>query len=327
MIKTRSIAIIGAPSSAGAYSPGQEKAPDALRAAGLIAQLEAEGFDVTDLGNTQSFRWRPDRSNPRAMHAATVAAVASEVVDFVIEARELDRFPMVIGGDCTVGLGTVAGLLRDSGSLGLVYFDFDADLQTPESTTDGALDWMGVAHMLGVEGTLHELVSLSARTPALKGNAVLLFGTRNIETPEQERIEQNGIDVIDGNEVAHDPKAAAELARQWSMAFDHVVLHFDVDVIDFEDFPIAEEIRRKAGLTLDQAMAALDVLLAIPNLAAITISEINPDHDPDGTTLPAFASRLASAFGSVAWNHEMKSDGIDRDALQSRDPAPSADDG
>ena len=299
MIDTRSIVVIGAPSSAGAYSPGQEKAPDALRAAGLLTQLTAEGFDVIDAGNTQFFRWRPDRSNPRAMHVASVAGVASEVAGLVAEARTRDQFVIVIGGDCTVGLGTVAGMLRSSASIGLVYFDLDADLQTPDSTTDGAIDWMGVAHVLGVEGALDELIGLFPRTPALKGNAVLLFGTRNIEVPERERIEQFEIGMVHGDEVARDPLAAAALAREWSAGFEYVALHFDVDVIDFEDFPIAEHIRRKMGLTFEQATSALDSLLDIPNLAAITITEVNPDHDPDGTTVSSFVSRLSSAFSSA----------------------------
>jgi arginase len=299
MIETTSIVVIGAPTSAGAYSPGQEKAPDALRAAGLFALLEAEGFDVTDLGNTQSFRWSPDRSNPRAMHVTPVAGAASEVATKVAEARGQHRFVIVMGGDCTVGLGTVAGMLSGSESIGLVYFDLDADLQTPNSTTDGALDWMGVAHMLGAEGAIEELESLFPRTPALEGEAVLLFGTRNIEVPERERIEQFGIRIVHGDEVARDPLATAAIARQWSAGFEYVALHFDADVIDFEDFPIAENIRRKVGLRLDQAMAALASLLAIPNLAAITITEVNPDHDPDGTSVSTFASRLASAFASA----------------------------
>ena len=300
MIDTRSIVVIGAPSSAGAYSPGQEKAPDALRAAGLLAQLTAQGYDVNDAGNTRFFRWRTDRSNPRAMHVASVADVASGVADLVDAARTHDQFVIVIGGDCTVGLGTVAGMLRSSASIGLVYFDLDADLQTPDSTTDGAFDWMGVAHMLGVEGASDELKLLFPRTPALKGDAVLLFGTRNIEVRERERIERLEIGMVHGDEVARDPLAAAALAREWSAGFEYVALHFDVDVIDFEDFPIAEHVRRKMGLTLEQAMSALDSLLAIPNLAAITITEINPDHDPDGTTVSSFVSRIASAFANAS---------------------------
>ena len=69
---------------------------------------------------------------------------------------------LVLGGDCTVELGTVAGALSQEENIGLVYIDLDTDLNTPESTEDGALDWMGVAHMLGVQGSIPELVSVGS---------------------------------------------------------------------------------------------------------------------------------------------------------------------
>src|SRR5215218_5930976 len=296
----KSLAIVGAPSSAGAYAPGQEKAPNALRDAGLLDRLRANGLDVIDLGNTGSFRWRADRSSPRAMHVSVVVAIASEVALLVSEAQAEGRIPIVLGGDCTVELGTIAGLMGMSGSIGLVYVDLDADLQTPDTTTDGALDWMGVAHLVGATGARQELVSLFPRIPALQGDEVLLFGTRNIEAPERERIEQYGITVIHGDEVTRDPLEAASRATKWSRRFDRVALHFDVDVIDFEDFPIAEHVRRKEGIAFDIVLAAVDSLFAIPNLAAVTITEINPDHDPDGTTISTFATRLAKSFAHAA---------------------------
>src|SRR5688572_28300729 len=88
---------------------------------------------------------------------------------------------LVLGGDCTVELGTVAGALRGTQSVGVVYIDLDTDLNTPESTSDGALDWMGVAHLLGIRGSLPELVQLGPRTPMLQPDQLLFFANRSEE--------------------------------------------------------------------------------------------------------------------------------------------------
>src|SRR5688572_1886410 len=142
----RPLAIIGVPSSAGAFANGQEEAPAALRAAGLIDRLRAAGLDVEDMGDSPVWRWRPDRARPRAQNlAAVIEAVASTRRRVAAATRE-GRIPVVLGGDCTVGIGTVAGVLDVHESVGLIYFDLHADLNTPKSVIDGALDWTGVAH-------------------------------------------------------------------------------------------------------------------------------------------------------------------------------------
>lgn len=294
---TKSIAIIGAPSSAGAYAPGQEKAPAALRGAGLIRRLSERGFNVADYGDVDGFRWRADRDNPRAMNIEHVARVAGDVAALVKRAARDERIALVVGGDCTIELGTISGLLGAERKVGLVYIDFDADLNTPETTTDGALDWMGVAHMLAAPGTEERLSKLGPRTPMLAPDAVMLFGAGNIKPHERELIASLNIETIPPGDIAANPREAARRAVRWAAQFDALAIHLDVDVIDFEDFSIAEHTRRKQALTLDQTMRALAVLLASPNLAALTLAEINPDHGAeDGETMRIFADRLAGAF-------------------------------
>jgi len=142
---TARLHVIGAPTSAGAYAPGQERAPAATRAAGLITGLVARGVDVLDHGDVPGFRWIVDRTDPRAMHAAAAARVARAVADGVAQAVADGGRILVLGGDCTVELGTVAGATRDSDDVGLVYIDLDADLNTPDVDT---------FYTAGVEGYL-----------------------------------------------------------------------------------------------------------------------------------------------------------------------------
>ena len=187
--------IIGAPSSAGAYAPGQEKAPAALRAAGLVERLSAAGIEVHDRGDIAGFRWTTDRASPRAMNVKPAAAAAVAVAEQVAAALADDAAVLVLGGDCTVELGTVAGALRGTPEVGLVYVDLDTDLNTPASTTDGALDWMGVAHMLGIEGTVPELAAIGPRAPMLGPDQILFFANDNVEPFERDVIRRLGIAV------------------------------------------------------------------------------------------------------------------------------------
>ncbi len=145
----RPLGIIGVPSSAGSYAPGQEHAPRALRDIGLLPQLEAAGFALIDHGDAPVWRWSPDRESPRAQNAAAVADCAAATAERVRIALAAGDWPLVLGGDCTVGVGTLAGHLPSDDRVGLVYLDLHADLNTPDTVIDGALDWMGVAHLLG----------------------------------------------------------------------------------------------------------------------------------------------------------------------------------
>jgi arginase len=294
------LAIIGAPSSAGAYAPGQERAPAALRAAGLLEVLSGRGITVDDREDVPGFRWRVDKTNPRAMNASIVATVAKATAERVASALATDAAVLVLGGDCTVELGTVAGALRETQSVGVVYIDLDTDLNTPESTTDGALDWMGVAHMLGVEGTVPELAAVGPRVPMLRPEQVLFFANDNVEPFERQIIEELGIAEVRLADVAADPSRAAEaVATGWARQFERLLVHLDVDVLDFVEMPLAENNRRNTGLRFDQLMAALRPLLWAPNWAALTVCELNPDHgESDGSTLRTFAGALADALAA-----------------------------
>lgn len=297
------LCLIGAPSSAGAYAPGQERAPAALREAGLADRLRSFGVDVHDLGDTERFRWQADRSHPRAMNAMAVARAAASTAKRVEKALDDGDAVLVLGGDCTVELGTVAGALRSSstGDVGLVYIDLDTDLNTPASTADGALDWMGVAHMLGVADTLEELVDIGPRAPLLRPDQLLYFAIDNVEPFERQLIDALGIEHVTLAQVAAEPARAAErVVNGWARKFARLLIHLDVDVLDFADMPLAENTRRHVGLKFDQLVAALRVFLAAPNWTALTVCEVNPDHGlSDGSTLRTFVAALSDAIAAA----------------------------
>jgi arginase len=321
-----SVAVVGVPTSAGAFAPGQEAAPAALRAAGLVGALEGAGVVVVDRGDREIWRWRPDRVERRAQNLGTVVEIARETAGRVAEAVGTGELPLVLGGDCTVGIGTVVGVSVARGGLmdplsheqrggsfggpsdlqrarvGVLYLDSHADLNTPDSAHEGALDWMGLAHMLGVEGAREELVRVGPRVPLLEPEQVTLVGWGQEQATEFEReqIEQLGIEVFDVGAVAADPAGAAERAiASLEERCDRVVLHCDVDLVDFTDTPLSENWGRNEGLPFDKFLAALQALLAAPSLTAITITELNPAHtEPGAGAIDGLVATIAGALAA-----------------------------
>jgi arginase len=293
------LAIIGAPSSAGAYAPGQEQAPSALRAAGLVKSLHDRGITADDRGDVAGFRWRLDPANPRAMNVGAAAGVAKAVADQVSSALAGDMNVLVLGGDCTVELGTVAGALAGTENVGLIYIDLDTDLNTPRSTADGALDWMGVAHMLAIEDAEPALAGLGPRLPMLRPEQILFFANDNSKDFERKIIDQYAMAEVRLAQVMANPSSAARsVVEGWAQPFERLLIHMDVDVLDYLNMPLAENYRRNYGLHFDQLVASLRVLLQAPNWAGLTITELNPDHS-DEATLERFAQAIAGAL-SVA---------------------------
>jgi arginase len=231
------------------------------------------------------------------MNLEAVRHACDQVASHVAMAIAAEESVLVLGGDCTVELGTVAGANAAGAQIGLVYIDFDADLNTPD-TSDGALDWTGVAHLLDVPGCEPSLARLGPTRPMLEPRQLLYFGVENITPPEAAAIRDHAIKVISRVEALNDIEAAAARAAEWAARFDCLLVHFDVDVLSFVDFPIAENVRRCDGLKLDQAAVALKQLAGLPQWRGLTITELNPDHAPDESA--AFArlnALLADAVG------------------------------
>ena len=292
--------LLGVPTSAGAHGPGQEKAPAALRQAGILDAFDSAAVSLDDAGDLPLVRFQPDPANRKAQSADRVAEVARLVADRVDAVVREGAVPVVIGGDCTITLGVVSGLLRSApDDLGLLYVDGDVDLHTPLTTRSGILDNMGVAHLIGAAET--PLRDLGPRQPLLSDEQIVLFG---YDPAEQEAVQ---LQTLSGRTIPSYPSAAvsadpvgaaeqavARLARNHS----RVLVHFDVDVIDTTELPLADFPHFNAGLSMLTAFTCLHMFLQSRAVAGIVVTEINPDHDPEGVILPTFINWFADAFGS-----------------------------
>jgi arginase len=289
--------LVGAPSSAGAHTPGVEQAPAALREAGLLDALRRRGVEVDDHGDVPGFRWRPDVKRPRAQNAGAVARVAEAVAEAVGVAVDHGGTPLVMGGDCTVTIGLVAGYARTGTPPALVYVDGGPDLYTPETRAHGNLDAMGLAHMLALPGHVPEVAGVGPSVPLLTPERVVVYGDA-LPPGDHERdlVEGFGMTYVPADEVHSGVAPAARRARAAAEdAAAAFLVHFDVDVLTFVTAPLAD-VPEPAGLTLDEAAETLSVLVASPSFAGMTITEINPDHLPDLELLRDFCEKLAAAL-------------------------------
>jgi arginase len=289
------LALLGVPTTAGSHHAGQEKAPAALRAAGLRAALQSAGQEVDDLGDLPVRRHRPTPPVDGVRDLDRVVDVAREVADRVSAVYTSGARPLVLGGDCTVTLGVVAGLARHT-DVGLLYVDGDADLNTPESSTSGVLDTMGVTHLLG--GGAPALAGIGPRSPLLPADHLELFGfdPAELDTGQWTRLVGHRLSATPAPVVRQDPAASAEAAtRRLEQRCEAVLVHLDVDVLDTGAFPLAN-FPHASGLTLHELAACLQVCCGSSAFAGLVLTEVNPDHDPDGDLLRRLVEVLAGAL-------------------------------
>jgi arginase len=292
----RGIGLLGVPSSAGAHWPGQEKAPRALREVGLVERLASSGLLAQDHGDLPPTRFRPDPGrHPQSLDA--VVRVARTVAGRVDEILEAGQAPFVVGGDCTIELGVISGFLRAGEDPALLYLDGGVDLYTPATNPTGILDSMGVAHMVAEPGAAEELARIGPRFPLMEDARILLFGYEP-NPPEMPVLERRSIPHYPAESVRGRPgEAAAEALALLEVSAQRFVVHFDVDVIDFVDFPVADVPQHNAGLTFEEAMACLTTFAASPAFGGLVITEFNPDHaDERGELAAAFVRGVVRAL-------------------------------
>ncbi len=292
------IAIIGAATSAGAHHAGQERAPAALRQAGFVTRLKAAGIDVADLGDVVDSTFTQDSMAATARGLPAVVMAARRVADVVERVVAEGRVPIVLGGDCTITVGVVAGIQRHDPGCGLLYFDGDADLATPESSTSGVMDAMGIAHLLGI--TDNPLARLGAQWPMLADTRLVLFGYNEID-PEAFREsvldERPGLVRFPDRQVRADPTGCASAAlAALTRAAERMIVHFDVDAVDSRDLPLGNFPHYGTGVSLADAAEALTAFYEAPQFSAAVLTEVNPSYEPSGIAMTRYVDAVAGAL-------------------------------
>jgi arginase len=301
---SRKIGLIGTPSSAGAHWPGQEKAPAALRELELIERLEGAGLHVSDHGDLPPVRFHPDKRQRHQQNLAAVVEVTSQVANRTEAMMRAYQVPLVLGGDCTIELGVLAGALRSErdGELGLLYVDGHVDLNTPVKSPSGILDSMGVAHMVAEEGTAEELSRVGPRFPLMPEEMIMLFGYNPLELNDAEAnaLARRKMPRYPFAGIRGRAEEAAQALSEIEGRAERFLVHLDVDVIDFTNCPIADVPQQGAGLEAREVISCVKVFVQSPKFSGLTITEINPDHaDEEGAVLRVFAGSIAEVLAPV----------------------------
>jgi len=295
--QTKNIALLGSPTSAATLRSGHERAPAALRAAGLVDGLKAAGFQVFDHGDTATHAFQADDDHPRARNVPAIVKSLQELRPRVEVAVKSGALPLILSGDCISVMAVIAGARRYYRKVSLIYVDRDTDLNVPATTPSGCVDGMVISQIIGRGAP--ELVRFWGEPPLVREPDVALFGFERLDPPEEQYLVASPLlrhPSLELTTVGAGVAARKSLERVHA-ANHEFVLHFDVDVINSEEFPWTD-FPGPGGLSLSDTREALSVFAAQPNLAAFVVAGYNPDLDPDAAGARKLIDLLAGSLAA-----------------------------
>ncbi len=289
-------AVIDAPSILGLRPTGVELLPDALKAAGLLAELHAEYA-----GRVEPLPYNPRRDpetlilNPDGLRSYSLRLAAA-----VAEVLRQGKFPLVLGGDCSNIVGIMLALRR-AGRYGLFFIDGHADFYQPEAEPTGEVASMDLAIVTGRGPDV--IADIDGLKPLVRDEDVVAFGFRDAEQQREygsQDIRAAGIHSYDLEQVrALGVTAAAEQALRQLQAtqLDGLWIHLDADVLDDEIMP-AVDYRLEDGLGWDELSTLLKKLIGSGHAVGMNVGIFNPRLDEDGSVARQFVRCLVAGLGS-----------------------------
>jgi arginase len=294
----REIAVIGAPLDLGAGRRGVDMGPSAIRYAGLCQHLQdALGMRVEDLGNVNApVAEQAAMGDDRARFLPQILDLADAVAQLVADAARRGAWPLVLGGDHSVALGTLVGMAQVHGPGGVVWVDAHGDLNTPDSSPSGNVHGMVLAAALGLGGPGFERDGWPL--PAVDPARVALVGVRSLDDGERELLRQLDAKVFTMSEVDRlgvEPCMREALAHAAGAAFLHVSL--DMDAVDPDHAPgVGTPVR--GGLSYREAHLAMEVVAESGLADSMDVVEVNPILDRENETGRLAVELVASALGA-----------------------------
>ncbi len=285
--------VLGAPLDSSGSGRGEERAPEALRRAGLLERLAAE-----DAGDVTGLLRPADRDTQTGIIAADALRAASIALrDAVADVLRRGRRPFVVGGDCSVLLGAMAGAKAYAGALALWFVDGHPDFLDGASSPTGEAADMDLAILCGTGP--EQLTELAGPPPLVVSRDVTLLGHRpgslNPETLDEVSRVPVDIEQITALGIATNGARAVGDAVAGGLRRRRAWLHVDLDALDQEALP-AVTYRQPLGLDWPDFEGLLTPLLASPAVVGVTLADFNADHDPDGL----WAKRLVDVLGRLA---------------------------
>ncbi len=295
------IAVIGAPLDLGAGRRGVDMGVSALRVASLRARLMSMGYEVEDLGNIGVEQQESHPEGPsNARYLPQITQTCTRLAETVEDCLSRSKFPLVLGGDHSVAIGTIAGVSnyfhKKARKIGVVWIDAHADMNTPETSPSGNVHGMPLACSIGMGP--RELTHIFGFAPKVDARNVALIGIRDVDQLEKEHVRNSGVRAftmrhIDERGLRAVMADAIRIATEGTDAFH---LSLDVDAIDPQEAPgVGTPVR--GGLTYREAHLAMETICDCGSMTSMDVVEVNPVIDEANRTAVLAVELMMSAMG------------------------------
>ncbi|MDQ0190444.1 arginase [Alicyclobacillus cycloheptanicus] len=295
----KELRIIGVPSDLGQGRRGVDMGPSAIRYAGLEERLKDLGYRVQDLGNVEVPTPEMHRvTNEKLKYLNEVRKVCESLYEQVRQVMEAGHVPIILGGDHSISIGSVAGVAAGQRSFGVIWFDAHGDMNTEETTPSGNIHGMPLAVNVGYGHP--DLLNIGGFTPKVKPENVVLVGIRSIDRDEAALIRQAGIKAytmaeIDQLGMAAVMKEAIQIAGSGT---DGIHLSLDLDALD-PMFAPGVGTPVNGGVTYREGHLAMELLAASGKVISVDVVEVNPILDEKNRTAQMAVELVQSLFGKT----------------------------
>jgi len=297
----RKVRIIGVPLDLGQERRGVDMGPSALRVAGLNDRIRELGFEVEDAGNLHvPIREMRAAGDHQAKYLAEIATVSQHHAAWVRRTLRQGFLPLVLGGDHSIAAGTVAGVSsyyrRKNKSIGLIWVDAHADMNTPETSPSGNIHGMPLACCLGYGPK--ELTTLAGYSPSVPPRNAVLVGVREVDRQEKGIVQESGLTVytmrdIDERGLRTVMEEAIAIADRDTAGF---AVTLDMDFVDPSEAPgVGTPVR--GGATYREAHLVMEMVADAKRMLSLEIVEVNPVIDVANKTAALAVELTLSALG------------------------------
>ncbi|MFC4766464.1 arginase [Effusibacillus consociatus] len=293
------ISIIGVPMDLGQGRRGVDMGASAIRYASLQERIARLGYDVRDLGNVNVPTPESHRvENKKLKYLPEVADVSNQVARLVENQMKEDRFPIILGGDHSIAIGSIAGATQAVKKLGVIWFDAHGDMNTEETTPSGNIHGMPLAVSLGLGHP--DLTHVGGFAPKVEAKNVVIVGARDLDAEERNLIKQAGVSVFTMHEIDKMGMSAVmeEAICIASEGTDGVHLSLDLDAFDPREAPgVGTPVL--GGVTYREGHLAMEMLAAAHVLTSVDIVEVNPILDVENRTARVAVDMICSLLGQT----------------------------
>jgi len=299
----KAVTILGVPLGYGASMAGVDMGPAALRVAGLTERVAKLGYSVRDLGDMRLERpQKPPEQHDKLKYVSQISSACEELAREVEQIVAAGVLPLILGGDHSIAIGSIAGVAayfrKRQETLGLIWFDAHADMNTPETTPSGNIHGMPLSVLLGYG--VPELTNIAGFSPKLDPALCAHVGARDIDEGERELIRKLGIRFFTMREIDERGMTACmdEAITIASRGTGGYAVTFDVDVLDPGDAPGSGTLVR-GGLTYREAHLGMEKIAEAGGMRSLEVVEINTALDVNNKTAELGVELILSALGKT----------------------------